>query len=81
LSPHKTFIEAPTGGAGATCKSCAHCPWMAMNGLRNLAQVLESGLNEIHIDAETCRKAVVPIQRMLDFAAEQKLQVRGRGND
>ena len=81
LSPGKTFIEAPTGGAGATCKSCAHCPWMAMNGLRNLAQVLENGLNEIHIDAKTCCKAVVPIQRMLDFAEEQKLQVRGRGND
>jgi hypothetical protein len=33
-APGKTFIEAPTAGNSATCKSCAHCPWMAMNGLR-----------------------------------------------
>ena len=30
-SPDKQFLEAPTAGSGATCKSCAHCPWMAMN--------------------------------------------------
>src|SRR4051812_10109739 len=46
-APGKRFIEAPTAGNSATCKSCAHCPWMAMNGLRNLAEVLESGSNEI----------------------------------
>jgi quinolinate synthase len=33
LAPHKTFVEAPTAGSGAACRSCAHCPWMAMNGL------------------------------------------------
>ena len=33
-APGKTFIDAPTAGNSATCKSCAHCPWMAMNGLR-----------------------------------------------
>jgi hypothetical protein len=32
-APGKHFIEAPTAGNSATCKSCAHCPWMAMNGL------------------------------------------------
>lgn len=41
LSPHKLFLEAPTRGYGATCVSCNHCPWMAMNGLVNLAEVLE----------------------------------------
>ena len=35
-APGKHFIEAPTAGNSATCKSCAHCPWMAMNGLKNL---------------------------------------------
>jgi quinolinate synthase len=72
LSPHKQFIEAPTAGNGATCKSCAHCPWMAMNGLQNLAQTLETGGNEIRIDAEAGRKALRGIQRMLDFAAARK---------
>ena len=43
LNPDKVFIEAPTAGNSATCKSCAHCPWMAMNGLAGLAHVLETG--------------------------------------
>ena len=69
-APGKVFIEAPTAGVGATCKSCAHCPWMAMNGLRSLAHVLETGANEILIDSAIQQKAVLSIQRMLDFAAQ-----------
>lgn len=80
LSPHKKFIEAPTAGSGATCKSCAHCPWMAMNGLLNLAALLESGTNEIHVDAAIGKRAVLPIQRMLDFAKQINLPTRGIGN-
>lgn len=72
LSPGKRFIEAPTAGNGATCKSCAHCPWMAMNGLKNLADTLERGSNEIHIDLDAGRKASRGIQRMLDFAQARK---------
>jgi quinolinate synthase len=74
-APGKVLIEAPTGGHGATCMSCAHCPWMAMNGLRNLKHVLETGANEIHIDEGIRRKAVIPIERMLDFAAKIKAGV------
>lgn len=70
-APDKIFIEAPSGGEGATCQSCAHCPWMAMNNLRNLAEVLESGGNEIHIDPTIQAKAVKPIQRLLDFATKK----------
>jgi quinolinate synthase len=75
-APGKRFIDAPTAGNSATCKSCAHCPWMAMNGLQNLADVLESGRNEIHIDPEIGRKAYICIDRMLDFAAKKKANVR-----
>jgi quinolinate synthase len=75
-APGKRFIEAPTAGNSATCKSCAHCPWMAMNGLQNLADVLESGRNQIHVDAAVREKAVTCIQRMLDFAAERKANTR-----
>ena len=67
-APGKIFIEAPTAGNAATCKSCAHCPWMAMNGLGNLAEVLQTGKNEIRLDAEISRRAKHAIQRMLDFA-------------
>jgi len=73
-SPHKRFIEAPTAGNGATCKSCAHCPWMAMNGLANLAHVLETGANEVLVDPAVGRLARRGIARMLDFAAARPRQ-------
>jgi quinolinate synthase len=80
LCPGKTFLEAPTSGAGATCKSCSHCPWMAMNGLLNLAEVLETGRNEIYVDPSIIPRAVLPIQRMLAFAKQIGLPTRGIGN-
>jgi quinolinate synthase len=80
LCPGKTFLEAPTAGAGANCRSCSHCPWMAMNGLRNLAAVLESGTSEIDVDPLIIPRAVQPIKRMLAFAKEINLPVRGIGN-
>jgi quinolinate synthase len=43
---------------------------MAMNALQNLEQVLLRGHNEIVIDRAIRERAVVPIRRMLDFAAE-----------
>ncbi len=75
-APGKLFIEAPTAGNSATCKSCAHCPWMAMNGLQNLADALESGSNAIDIDPETGRRAKQCIDRMLAFAAQKNARVR-----
>ncbi|MGL4767669.1 MAG: quinolinate synthase NadA [Formosimonas sp.] len=78
-NPHKTFIEAPTAGNSATCKSCAHCPWMAMNGLRNTLEVLQkigTGYNEIHIDGTIRARAKLPIDRMLDFAAAAGVTVK-----
>jgi len=80
LCPDKLFLEAPTAGAGANCTSCSHCPWMAMNGLINLAQVLETGNNEIHVDPAIIPRAVQPIKRMLDFARQINLPTRGIGN-
>lgn len=70
IAPDKIFLEAPTAGEGATCQSCANCPWMAMNSLQNLAEVLRTGKNEINVSPELARKARIPIQRMLDFAAK-----------
>ncbi|BDT59263.1 quinolinate synthase A [Massilia varians] len=78
-APGKHFIEAPTAGNSATCKSCAHCPWMAMNGLKNLADALETGVNEVHVDPEIGRQARRAIDRMLDFAAAKKAQALPSG--
>ncbi|NVZ09069.1 quinolinate synthase NadA [Allochromatium humboldtianum] len=71
IAPDKILIPAPTAGEGATCESCAHCPWMAMNALQNLEQVLLTGDQEIRIDPAIRERAVVSIQRMLDFARER----------
>ncbi len=70
-APDKVLIEAPTAGRSATCISCAHCPWMAMNGLRKVAHVLETGNNEIHVDPDVIQKAKVSIQRLLDFTSDK----------
>ncbi len=71
VAPHKKLIAAPTAGEGATCESCAHCPWMAMNALQNLEQVLHRGDQEIQVDPAIRDQAVHSIQRMLDFAKAQ----------
>ncbi len=72
LAPNKKLIPAPTAGEGATCESCAHCPWMAMNALQNLETTLRTGANEIHIDEAIRERAVGSIQRMLDFAESRR---------
>jgi quinolinate synthase len=76
-APGKTFIEAPTAGEGATCRSCAHCPWMAMNTLETLANSLEQGSNEILVERELCRQALIPLERMVKFANSNKLRIKG----
>ena len=78
-APDKELIEAPTGGTGASCRSCGHCPWMAMNDLPDLARVLETGANEIHVPEAIRIKALRSTQRMLDFAAQHKSHVLGTG--
>ncbi|MBK8507364.1 MAG: quinolinate synthase NadA [Candidatus Competibacter sp.] len=80
VAPDKVFLEAPVAGKGATCVSCAHCPWMAMNGLRNLARALETGANEIHIDEAIRERAALPIRRLLEFAKQRKRVVLGNND-
>ena len=70
-APDKELIIAPTAGEGATCRSCAHCPWMAMNHLENLMESLERGTNEIHVDSAVGRRAMVSLRRMLAFREQQ----------
>ena len=72
LVPEKELIEAPTAGAGATCRSCAHCPWMAMNGLKAIEKALREGgpEHEIFVDEALRVKSLVSLNRMLDFAEQ-----------
>jgi quinolinate synthase len=77
LAPDKEFIIAPTAGNGATCRSCAQCPWMAMNDLESLSRVFMRDDNEIFIDPAIGERAMVPLRRMLDFAKELQVTVKG----
>lgn len=70
-APDKELIIAPTAGEGATCRSCASCPWMGMNNLKNLMDSLEQGSNEIFVDPDVGRQAMVSLQRMLAFREQQ----------
>ena len=65
--PDKELIIAPTAGEGATCRSCAHCPWMKMNELSNLAEVFDKTDNEIFVDADLIKRALKPLERMVNF--------------
>ncbi|MCL1038134.1 quinolinate synthase NadA [Shewanella submarina] len=79
-APGKNLIEAPTGGNGATCRSCAHCPWMAMNGLQAIESALADGdsdKHEIFVDDSLREQALIPLDRMLSFAAGLNMQVKG----
>jgi quinolinate synthase len=78
LEPNKTFLEAPTAGNGATCKSCAHCPWMAMNGLDAIYRSLtDPSGHEIFVNEPLRQKALVPLNRMLDFSVQNKMKIKG----
>lgn len=77
-SPHKTFMAAPTGGEGATCRSCAHCPWMNMNSLGGVEQALmnlDSTQYEVFVDEKHAEGAKRSLNRMLDFAATYAHQI------
>tara|TARA_R110001592_G_scaffold215025_2_gene468244 strand:+ start:7969 stop:9042 length:1074 start_codon:yes stop_codon:yes gene_type:complete len=76
-APDKEFIIAPTAGNGAACRSCANCPWMAMNDLESLAGAFDRNDNEIFVDPVVGEQAMVPLRRMLDFAANMQLAVQG----
>ncbi|MGC8732818.1 MAG: quinolinate synthase NadA, partial [Halothiobacillaceae bacterium] len=76
-APGKTLIAAPTLGRGGGCSVCAHCPWMAMNGLQNLCEALEHPEgHEVTVDPAIIDRARLPIERMLEFSRSQGLVVR-----
>lgn len=73
LAPNKQLYIAPTGSKTDSCNSCAHCPWMAMNGLQNLAECLRKKAPQVEIDEAVRKKALVSLQRMLDFSRQAGL--------
>ncbi len=80
IAGDKILLEAPTSGKSATCHSCAHCPWMAMNGLRSLVACLENNSNEISVPEDIRVRALVPIKRLMDFAKRREQVVLGNND-
>ena len=78
-APGKLLLEAPTAGNSATCKSCAHCPWMAMNALQGVISCLETGAGEVHVDEPVRRQALGCIDRMLAFVKANPSATRTPG--
>ncbi len=63
-SPDKTFIPAPPESG---C-NCSQCPHMRLNTLEKLYLCLEFEEPEITMDEETRRRALKPIERMLEMS-------------
>ena len=66
-APHKTFIPAPP--EDSTC-ACNECNYMKLITMQKLYNCLKYEWPVIEVDAEVARKAVRPINRMLEISAK-----------
>ena len=66
-NPDKLFIPAPPNDS--TC-ACNECNFMRLNTLEKLYNCLKFEMPEIFVDKELGRKALRPIQKMLDISAK-----------
>ncbi|MFL2780251.1 MAG: quinolinate synthase NadA [Gammaproteobacteria bacterium] len=66
-NPEKEFIEAPTAGNGAQCRSCSQCPWMGLNSLENLEKSLIEMKNTISVSEKVTLDAQRSLNRMTSF--------------
>ncbi len=62
--PEKLFIPAPPE---ESC-SCNQCPYMRLNTMEKLYLCMKNQSPEISLDDEIRRKALIPIQRMLEMS-------------
>ncbi len=65
-NPDKTIIPAPAKEDN-TC-ACSECAYMKMNTMKKLYLCLKHELPHIEVDAELCKKAIIPINRMLELS-------------
>jgi len=64
-NPYKTII--PAAKEDNTC-ACSECAYMKMNTMKKLYLCLKHELPNIEVAADLCKKAIVPIQRMLEIS-------------
>ena len=65
--PNKTLYPAPAHEDN-TC-ACSECPYMKMNNMKKLYLCMKYELPEIHVPEAIQKKALIPIQRMLDISS------------
>ena len=65
--PDKQFIPAPPNDS--TC-ACNECNFMRLNTMQKLYNALKYEQPEIVVDEEISRKAIRPIQKMLEISAK-----------
>jgi quinolinate synthase len=63
--PDKVFIPAPPDSSCA----CNECPYMRLNTLEKLYLCMRDRRPEITLDPEICRRALIPLERMLEISA------------
>jgi len=63
--PGKSFIPAPPEQAGCACNNCSY---MKLNTLEKLRDCLRDMSPAIEVDPEIARKAIRPIDRMLEMS-------------
>ena len=66
--PTVEFIPVPAVMDDMTMSPCNECEYMRMNTLEKLYQCLRDELNEIFVDEQVAKDAVVSIQRMLEMS-------------
>ena len=49
-----------------------------MNSLQAMYESLRDNRNQVQVDAALAAKAMVPLQRMLDFSQQRRLAVTGK---
>lgn len=65
-NPDKHIIPAPAEEDN-TC-ACSECAFMKMNTLKKLYLCLKYELPSIEVDSELAKKAIIPIERMLELS-------------
>ena len=63
-APGKTFIAAPPNGNCA----CNECPFMKLNTLEKVYLALKNEAPEIQMSEDLRQKALIPLQRMLEWS-------------
>ena len=66
--PDKLFIPAPPEATETVGCSCNECEFMKLNTLKKLYNTLKYEWPTIEVDAEIAKKAVKPIDKMLEIS-------------